>query len=555
MITKALSSLVAIFAIASSAALSHESDYALIDVHGNVIIPMEYAWIQPVGKEHFLAHSVAKWHPAPGDNDVKKLFDKNGKEQALNSLTPPRQYKPPAILGYKIEAAFPSSYIVRATSDSHGKLGLLAKSDAILLPLEFDVMRYVGESRIFAMKRQPTGTEQYVLYDTDGKLVSKLPDYVKNFDSYFSEGLLLVGDDKGRAFVDRQGRVVIPPNNYQYPYPFSKGLAVAQIASNGKLAAGYVNKRNELVSGPFDDTEVTPIENDLGMIILTLPGGRKKYGAVNSSGQLTFPAEFDSLNIYFKRFVSGTRDGKFQLFRRTGELVATFPDHCREAQADNFDKNNIVAFHVGGYAPYGNGTWGYCDEHAKVIIEPKFTWAWPFEGEVAIAGIEDQYDDIKLGLIDRTGSWVVQPKYDSMTMAGPHRVIVGNITRRGIVRTWHDPNQRSTFLFERTLKYYDLIGMTEQELNSTLGQGEARADFPEEVPDVVHKRIYYKMAPQRANDYLEVGVEFGIDRDGRVWGWSFRNPLTGIHWVTENMFVNKMREYIPKRNTIVVPPQ
>lgn len=85
---------------------------------------------------------------------------------------------------------------------------------------------------------------------------------------------------------------------------------------------------NELVIGPFENSRADEFWNDLGMITRTFEDGSVKLGAVSKDGRLTFPIECEPFGIYTKRFVFGRHDGKFQIFRRTGELAATLPDGC-----------------------------------------------------------------------------------------------------------------------------------------------------------------------------------------------------------------------------------
>lgn len=59
-----------------------------------------------------------------------------------------------------------------------------------------------------------------------------------------------------------------------------------------------------------------------------------------------------------------------------------------------------------------NGKYGYTDREGKIVIEPKFDLAWPFEEELALAGA---MINNKWGFIDTTGNFVIEPQFDQIT--------------------------------------------------------------------------------------------------------------------------------------------
>jgi hypothetical protein len=68
-----------------------------------------------------------------------------------------------------------------------------------------------------------------------------------------------------------------------------------------------------------------------------------------------------------------------------------------------FDED-ILAFQQGDY-------WGYIDTKGKILINPQFSAAYPFQDGVAIVESNDKY-----GIIDKKGAYIVQPVYKELNI-------------------------------------------------------------------------------------------------------------------------------------------
>ncbi len=519
---------------------------SIVDERGRVIIPPAYASVELVGKDQFLTHTILPGTEKPGEVDVKQLFNRNGKQVPMSSLHVPwvkPSWIPPA---YTVETALPSGLIVRTDAQNGNKLGFFTRKGRSIMPYEFDVLRYVAGSRLFAMQHDGSGIEQYFLYDLRGHMVAKLPDVAKNFDSYFSEGLLLVGDTKGRAFVDRNGRIKIQPSDYRYSFPFHDGLADVELEHNGQPSSGYINKKGKLVIGPFDGVMCGEFTRGLAMLTR---GYNERFGAVDKHGHLVFPIEFEPFHPYLKDVIFAGRNGKLQLFRRNGKLVTTFPADAVSVWAANFDQNDIVPFNVGGTARLLNtstadgGIWGYCDKRGRVVIKPQFPYAGWFQGRLAIASDQDKFGETTYGLIDRKGVWVVPAEFLSITAMCPDRFALYKDPLNRIERAWR--SGRSTQLFLETLKFYDFIGMNESDLVALLGSGHDRID-KEPRPATVAKLLYYDLTPNARHGAS--CVEFGLDQGGKVWGWRILTWEKTYDWYTTNQVAREINSNLTPEN-------
>jgi WG containing repeat len=545
------------------------AECGVIDTHGKVIIPLNYTRIESVDDQfHADREETVGTNRNKTSTVYSKIFDRNGQESSASTVPPPvgKIFKgiPPR---YSVESDLGADgCIVRADAANGGMLGHIDVKGQVRLPFEFQSLRYVKESRIFAGKRsQGERAMHYSVYDMQGHLIANLPEYVKDYaNGCYQEGLFLVGDDIGIAFVDLNGKVVIPPNNYRYPSPIYEGLAEIQFKHNGEIFCGYVDKHNKLVTELFKGLRADPFYRGLGVLTKTWPDGTVKLGAVNKDGRVIFPIEFEPFDSLGTRLVGGRRNGKFQLFLRdSGKLYATLPEGCVAAWVYDFDKNDIVPFNVGGVplSPGMNGNtavggkWGYCNEHGKIVIEPAFKFAGLFSGDVATACIDDKYGETKMGVIDRKGHWQVPPVYDSLRLEGNDRAIVySGATTSGIAKTFHDPEQRNVGSFQNVLKYYDLIGMNENQLDSVRGKGNAQVD-QQELPSAVRKRICYDFVPMFMGGKPVLSVEFGIDKNGKVWGWRFSEPNGSWDWISENRIIANFDKDLTFKNIILKPVQ
>ncbi len=538
------------------------AECGVVDLHGKFVIPPKYSQIEAVGDRGF----VAKFEGTNEANRAKafltnKYFDRNGQEITPVSEPPPvsRSFKG-VPTGYSVETPLTDGCIVKADAAHGGKLGYIDGNGQVRLPFEFQTLRDVRESRFLAGNPDQAKVMRYFLYDMSGRLIAKLPEFVQDYpNGIYQEGLFLVGDEIGRAFLDLDGKVAIPPNKYQYPSPIYQGLAEIQYKENGELFCGYVDKQNKLVSEIFKDSRADPFYRGLGVITKISTDGTVKLGAVDKSGKLIFPIEFEPFDFMGERLVGGRRDGKFQLFlRESGKLYATLPEGCIAAAVYDFDKNNIIPFNVGGVPPSpgmnGNtavgGKWGYCDEHGKIVIEPTLKFASLFTGDVAVACMEDKFGDTKMGLIDKKGQWQLPPTYAGIQMTGKDRAIVytGGKTS-AIGKAFQDPAQRTIGVFKEVLKYYDLIGMSEADLDSVLGKGAVLVD-QQEVPPSIRKRVCYDFPPLFLGGKPALSVEFGMDANDKVWGWRFREPNGSWDWYSENKVIVNYDRVLTGKNIV-----
>lgn len=231
--TRALSSTIVRICAVLAAALHMQASYAeygylehrggVIDLHGKVIIPIDYAHIEFTGDGFQATRKIdGNWLDCSD-------FDRTGARRSFSpgpSTPADKTYKglpPNYTMVFPIQG---KGVIARADAANGGKYGYIDENGHVQISFKFDSLRDVREARILAGKIDKAGVSHYSLYDTSGHLVAELPDFAHDYaNGVYQEGLLPVGDDIGRAFLDLNGKIAIPPNEYRYPSPFYGGLA------------------------------------------------------------------------------------------------------------------------------------------------------------------------------------------------------------------------------------------------------------------------------------------------------------------------------------------
>jgi hypothetical protein len=214
-------------------------------------------------------------------------------------------------------------------------------------------------------------------------------------ESGFHDGLAMIQIGGKTGYIDKTGKVTIPPE-FTYGYPFSEGLAAATKSASGDDGWGYIDKTGRWVIEPKFQW-ASSFSGGLGPV-----NRARNCGYVDMSGAIVLqpkvaPGKTNCATVWGD-FVDGLARGKFGkkygYIDRTGKTVI-------EAKYD-------LTFHFseGLAAVLVGGKWGYIDTTGKLTIQPMpLMRAEDFHHGLALVSTKDG----KYGYIDKSGKYVWTP--------------------------------------------------------------------------------------------------------------------------------------------------
>jgi hypothetical protein len=269
----------------------------------------------------------------------------------------------------------------------------------------------------------------------------------------FSEGVVAVKRDGKWGWIDKTGRLFLPPlasppdfheglssfeRDGKWGYMDTRGTVVIQAEweEAGEFSGGYAGVKRGGKWGGIDKTGhlVTPLgryerlhfEPEIGLWLIAL--GKKsgyidragrvvikpewddvlfwsegllmvfrehKGGFIDKTGKVVVPVEWDDIGPFLEGLAPVKRNDKWGFIDKTGKVVL-------EPQWENASR-----FRKGLAGVKRNGKWGFIDKTGKVIIEPRWDEVDNFHQELALVK-----EDKKSGFIDRTGRVVIEPQWD-----------------------------------------------------------------------------------------------------------------------------------------------
>jgi hypothetical protein len=230
--------------------------------------------------------------------------------------------------------------------------------------------------------------------------------------SEFSEGLAVAGWALRPRFenplyvngiIDETGRIVIPPMNSHTRYgSFHEGLA--QYSDQGW---GFIDRQGHVVI-PAKLYEVSDFSEGLAWVRLS---EKHKFGYLNQKGALAIPDQFAWASDFHEGLAAvEPSKGKYGFIDKTGKVVLSAKEWLH---IDDFSEGlagvtvKVVDNRV--YRGYADEKTGYIDRSGKFVIQPRFDRVQAFsEGRALFfqTGKNSGY-----GFVDLNGQVVVEPEY------------------------------------------------------------------------------------------------------------------------------------------------
>lgn len=205
----------------------------------------------------------------------------------------------------------------------------------------------------------------------------------------FSEGLAAVSSEKKWGFIDKTGKPQIPVK-YEYVLEFSQGLAGAK-DEGGKW--GYLAPDGHWALPPkFEDADNF---QDGYALVEEAPG---QHLLIDRSGNVIkrFSPEFDVAR----------KSGVLVVTRKPLPVLVTVDGQISPLSAEAENVTSGAGLVVSAQVIDDDMRYGLKDREGQWVIAPTFAQMREFKGDIAVAGRGEA-----LGFVDKTGKFIVQPVY------------------------------------------------------------------------------------------------------------------------------------------------
>ena len=221
------------------------------------------------------------------------------------------------------------------------------------------------------------------------------------------EGLFRIRQNGKTGFIDRTGKVVIPPQSDlnipdygEYP-EFKAGLAQIEIQTDGPKSNvlsnskfGFVDTNGTVVVPPQYDS-VYDFSEGLALVQMN-----HRYGFIDTTGRVVIPLQWQRAGYFYDGLAHVCIDINCGYIDKTGQVVIPMQFNL----ANDFSEGLALA----GI----KDKLGYIDRSGRMVIE----WR---EGQSDAGRFSEGLASIKIGekhgFIDKTGQIVNKPEYDSVT--------------------------------------------------------------------------------------------------------------------------------------------
>ena len=370
--------------------------YGVIDRTGNLIVPMEY---------QFLDYTSVGLIKAKKNNRFGYLDERTGRPVI------PFQYE--RVLNFRDGLV---------AVKSNGKWGFLDNKGKVVIPFKFDDVKNGGfKDGLVSVVENGTTTKinrygrrvDYSVYPFDigdGMIPFRTKEGMYGFlneayeliippryDKYqkFENGIALVEKNGKHGGVDTKGNEVIPVKYNSLGYRFLSGL-LRVTDESGK--SGYVDKSgNEVIPLKFDKAQ--SFNEGTGLAVVQKNG---RYGMIDTKGKTKIPFKYEYMSDYELTrldLIEVKRNGKIGFLNGEGKTV--IPVTFDKIVKSFFERRTAVLMK--------DGKQGVFNAQGKALVEVKYDTIAEFKDGLAFAKLDGKY-----GFVDSNGNAVIPFKYDSV---------------------------------------------------------------------------------------------------------------------------------------------
>lgn len=357
--------------------------WGLIDTHGNWIVKPTYDYVKALDKEYNLATKGGK----------RGFVDKS-----LKVLVAP-----------KFDELYDLSEGMAAFGEK-GKLGFIDKQGKVIVPAKYNSVAPFKEG--VARVQNAAG---WGFIDKNGKtVISHQYEDASSFSEGAAVVSSFIYAD-GSFFIKHDGSKLFN-NKYSFARSFKHGKARVQLQNLAKAGSGYIDKSGSFTAREQDDECESVYQKKASEGLYIIKEEKKKldnsflptssYIVKDTKGRVCFKLA----NIFR---ISDFHDGVVVFskpvlaWKKLATQVAK--EEEQEKQKETRENNKYSANPYGGpkalrLALSKPPQWGYKDGTGKIVIPPKFRDAHPFS-----EGLAEVEEVLLTGFVDKTGKYAIKP--------------------------------------------------------------------------------------------------------------------------------------------------
>lgn len=305
------------------------------------------------------------------------------------------------------------------------RYGLVHKNGTRILPIEYNDIGWFNAAGLAVIKRH----KKYGYVNTKGEIVLPFQyDYARNFSyglaqvekdgkkylidikgnkrfqidydyiSGFSDGLAKVRRNGQHAFVNKEGKIVIPFESYERIDDFKNGVAIAK-----KISESTGSSSQQEQSSMVPQLKSEP---------------KSYFGLIDRQGRIIADFEYDEISVYRDCFYALQRGTESrQLMIRDGKVISLDAD-------DTYD------FSEGFATVKRGGKWGLINKNGELLIPFQYDYMLPFS-----KGLSAVRRAGKWGFIDAAGAERIAIQYDKVSKFSNGISVVVKSGQYGLIDT------------------------------------------------------------------------------------------------------------------------
>lgn len=298
-------------------------------------------------------------------------------------------------------------------ADDAGKWGFIDRTGRFRIPPRYDGAGQFSEGVAYAWYWEG-GRRREGVVDAGGRF-TELP--AANDSSFiFHDGLARfqtpLGQERKYGYMDKTGRVVIPPSFHNSGH-FSEGLAWVAVLRERKWLYGFIDETGKMVIEPQFVYQPGDFVDGLAKVM-----GQTAAGFIDATGRFRITIEYEHSGDFFSEGLLPVIQGdppRGVYLRRDGQIALEIPfwqqRTARQRSLYTIRRLQLAPFSEGLAPVLSFNKFGFMDRAGKVVIEPLFRETSGFsEGlaAVKIIGSDGQY---VWGYVDRAGGFAIAPQF------------------------------------------------------------------------------------------------------------------------------------------------